>query len=432
MTGPVDPAIVVALCNGPWRVEPMAVRLAQQHGRLLATDADRRFATALVEAFPDGADLAEVTALVTTPVFAHWWAGAADPPPDDPPVERSPGPLAHLTDVAALAAVLDVLPDELPALARWHRPDADTGPVRAQHYRYVVRPTRGGGSRVLEIPKERLKEVQRRVLRRVLDPVPVHPAAYGTTAGRGVIAAIGQHTAADVVVSLDVERFFPTLTTARVTGWFLHQGVGDEPARLLARLVTNAVPRSVRTTLPPLPGPDGPDRTWWRDRELATRHLPQGAPTSPALADRICRALDVRLAALAARHGVRYTRYVDDLTFSGPATTAVGNLVAVAGTIVRDEGFRVATTKTRVERSSGRQRVLGAVVNDHPTLSRRERDALKALVHNCRVHGWRSQLRDEPADGFRERLTGRVAWLAALDPVRGRRLVAELAGVDWS
>ena len=188
----------------------------------------------------------------------------------------------------------------------------------------------------------------------------------------------------------------------------------------------------MRATLPPLPGPDGGDRTWVRDRELATRHLPQGAPTSPALADRLCRILDARLAALAHPRGLTYTRYVDDLTFSGSGTTEVGNLVDVVTTVVRDEGFRIAGPKTRVQRSSGRQRVLGAVVNDHPTLSRRERDALKATVHNCRVHGWRSQLRDQPAAGFRERVTGRVAWLAALDPARGRRLLAELAAVDWS
>ncbi|MHA3701589.1 reverse transcriptase family protein [Jatrophihabitans sp. YIM 134969] len=428
---PVDPDLVVVLCNGPWRVEPMAIRLAQHRGRLLATEADRRLTRALVEAFPDGADEDEIRALLSTPVFVHWWQSVAFEP-DHRPVTRSPGALADLTDLAALAVRLDVLPDELEHLARWQRPAADTGPDRARHYRYLVRPTRGGGVRVLEVPKERLKEVQRRVLRRILDAAPVNPAAYGTSPGRGVVAAIGQHTACDVVVSLDIERFFTTLTVARVVGWFAHQGVADEPARLLGRLVTNAVPIDVRAGLPPLTGAQGIDRTWRRDRDLATRHLPQGAPTSPALADRICRVLDLRLAALAARLGTTYTRYVDDLTFSGPRSVPVAALIAHARTIVADEGFRLAAAKTRVQRSSGRQLVLGAVVNDHQTLTRAERDALRATVHNCRTHGWRTQLRGQPAEGFRERLTGRVAWLAALDPVRGRRLLAELATVDWS
>ena len=139
-----------------------------------------------------------------------------------------------------------------------------------------------------------------------------------------------------------------------------------------------------------------------------------------------------RLTALAARHGVTYTRYVDDLTFSGPAATAVANLVAVGGNhragrgiparVDEDPGATVVRPATRAGR--GRQPPPDAVAAD--------RDVLKATVHNCRVHGWRSQLRDEPADGFRERLTGRVAWLAALDPVRGRRLLTELAAVDWS
>ncbi|WP_091379488.1 hypothetical protein [Geodermatophilus sp. DSM 45219] len=91
----------------------------------------------------------------------------------------------------------------------------------------------------------------------------------------------------------------------------------------------------------------------------------------------------------------------------------------------------MAPAKTRVARAASRQRVLGAVVNTRPTLSRTERDALRALLHNCARHGWTSQVRDHDPATFRGHVLGRVAWAASLDPVLGERLRALARRVDW-
>jgi len=74
--------------------------------------------------------------------------------------------------------------------------------------------------------------------------------------------------------------------------------------------------------------------------------------------------------------------------------------------------------------------VLGAVVNDHPTLPRPERDALRALLHNCAVHGWRTQARDR--ENFPPYLLGRIGWAGGLDPAFGARLRAGYDAVDWT
>ncbi|WP_169064553.1 hypothetical protein [Geodermatophilus dictyosporus] len=147
----------------------------------------------------------------------------------------------------------------------------------------------------------------------------------------------------------------------------------------------------------PVPGdPAGRDRHRRLGRRLAVPHLPQGAPTSPALANLVCARLDRRLAGLAA-----------------------------------DEGFRVHPGKTRVAGPGRRRQVLGAVVNVRPTLPRPERDALRALLHNCAVHGWASQVRDADPATFRDAVLGRVAWASSVDPVLGGRLHVLAGRIDW-
>jgi hypothetical protein len=167
-------------------------------------------------------------------------------------------------------------------------------------------------------------------------------------------------------------------------------------------------------------------------RLLAAPHLPQGAPTSPALANLVCYRLDRRLSALAATFGATYTRYVDDLTFSGGPELRARRLAALVTSVVADEGFRVNAAKTRTASAARRQAVLGAVVNERPTLPRPERDALRALLHNCATRGWRGQTRGRDPATFREHVLGRVAWAASLDPAFGARLTAMASAIDWA
>jgi hypothetical protein len=156
-------------------------------------------------------------------------------------------------------------------------------------------------------------------------------------------------------------------------------------------------------------------------------HLPQGAPTSPLLANAVAFGLDRRLVALGGRFDASYTRYVDDLVFSGGRSLHRARAVFIdaAESIVRDEGFALAPHKTSVRTSAGRLAALGAVVNDHPALPREERDRLRAIVHNCRVHGVAGQ------NVSRDRLLGRIAACGALDPRFAARLRADFDRIDW-
>jgi RNA-directed DNA polymerase len=164
-------------------------------------------------------------------------------------------------------------------------------------------------------------------------------------------------------------------------------------------------------------------------RRLATPHLPQGAPTSPALASLAAFGLDRRLSGLARTLGVTYSRYADDLTFSGERvpTALLGRAV---GQIAREEGFRVGHDKTRVRTRAARQLVCGTVVNERLNVPRPEYDRLKAILHDAALHGPQAANRAGVPD-FRSHLAGRIAWVASLHPERGRRLRERFAAIEW-
>ena len=235
------------------------------------------------------------------------------------------------------------------------------------------------------------------------------------------------------MLRLDLEAFFASVTVSRVYGIWRTAGYPETVAHCLAGLVTSVLPLSTWRAVP-TPADDGMlDAHWRLGRRLAAPHLPQGAPTSPAMANLAAFRLDVRLTALARSWGGRYTRYADDLAFSGERGwgTGTSRLIDAVGAIVADEGFRLNARKTGVMPRAGRQTLGGLVVNDRPKVARHQVDLLRAILHNCHRHGPSTQNHDD-VPAFEEHLRGRIAWVAQHDPVRGRRLQDVHDAIDWS
>jgi hypothetical protein len=273
-------------------------------------------------------------------------------------------------------------------LARWlAEPEAElrawlgsTAPwARGYDYARFHIPKRRGGMRRIEAPGPKLKALQRRVLLRLLNPLPQPPAVTGYVPGRSIVDNARPHVGQGVVINLDLADFFPSISLARVQAVFAGLGWNTEAATILARLCTS----------------DG--------------HLPQGAPTSPALSNLVCRRLDVRLSALLRRYGGRYTRYADDLTLSLPAfgknrrlrphrpVRASGPsrrrpagpsraLLTTVRAIIEAEGFQLQLKKrVRVQRAHQRQTATGLVVNRQVNLPRRTRRLIRAMQHRRRL-----------------------------------------------
>jgi hypothetical protein len=433
---PVDSAmasatvLASAAMEGRWRRAELTERLADT--LLLGPVAAEELALRLLDLSPrwPHGTVVELAHLLT------------ELPDLDPPVQPLPSvslsvptprwqaAVPQWRNAEELAAALDLGLGELSWFADvrgWNR--HVTQPLRHYQARWVA--TRSGGWRLIEAPKPRLAELQRRLLRRVLTELPLPEAAHGFRTGRSVATFAAPHAGQALVVRLDLEGFFATVSLPRVHGLLREVGYPPAVARLLAGLLTTITPVDVLAAAPRGPDSVGADSAAWRlRRRLSIAHLPQGAPSSPAVANLIARRLDRRLGALAERLGANYTRYADDLAFSGPGALPLHRLVPGARRIVADEGFRLREDKTRIAAAHQRQRLAGLVVNVTPAVSRAEYDALRAELHNCLRTGPAEQNRAGHPD-FKAHLRGRIAWIAATHPTRGARLLEMWQRISW-
>lgn len=321
-----------------------------------------------------------------------------------PPLPGAPQALG----VSQLAQLLGSDPRELEWLSgRWSRPRGDA----RMHYVSRLQAKRCGGERLIEAPKSRLKAVQTRILKCILDRVPVSEDAHGFVRGRSPLTHSRIHVGAAQILTIDLANWFLSIHFGRVQAQFLRMGFPLAVANLLTELCTT-------TQAIELPV-DAQARAMARER-----HLPQGAPTSPALANRAASRLDRRLHAYAAGRGWRYSRYADDLVLSSAENGSAAALRAALPrlySIVVDEGFQVRPDKLALRGQHQQQSICGIVVNERLNLDRRSFDLLKAQLHAFQL-GRESPEEGLTRDDLRQRLTGQVAWLRQLHPRRAARL----------
>jgi len=245
-------------------------------------------------------------------------------------------------DIAKLAKKLSVETRCLGRLcADWNRMES--------RYTSTEVPKKSGGKRTITAPDFLLKTVQRAIYGQVLAKQKLHAACHGFRKKKSTATNAAPHRKQEIVINLDLKDFFPSISGGRVYGLFLKLGFNENQSRLLTRLTTyeNA--------------------------------LPQGAPTSPAIANLVARRLDSRLAGLAKKANLRYTRYADDLTFSGDASAV--SLLPSIRKIISEEGFQVARQKTHISRRGARQDVTGLTVNEVVSVPRYFRRRLRAVLH---------------------------------------------------
>lgn len=188
------------------------------------------------------------------------------------------------------------------------------------------------------------------------------------------------------MLTVDLEDFFPSISIARVVQVYKVAGYSSTGAWLLARLSTR------------------------RGR------LPQGAPTSPKLANLVCYRLDRRLSEFAESVEVVYTRYADDLTFSGASMAKLAKLRPFITHIVKDCGFRLNHNKTRLVGPRGAKVVTGLVIgHDEVGIGRRRLRELRATIHRAHVERDRKILAS---------IQGWLDFVSDADPARYKMLVS--------
>ena len=261
-------------------------------------------------------------------------------------------------------------------------------------YHVYTLPKHAGGHRTITAPAPRLKRLQRRLMGSLFATIPVHDAATGFRAGQSVVTNATPHVGQRLVVNVDIASFFDTTRYELIVGACRQVAGGILSPRAYLLLA---------------------------DLCAYNGHLPTGAPTSPALANIILRPVDRPLAIAASRHNIAYSRYADDLTFSGGDN--VPRILPFVERLLAELGYRLDADKTNLFRRGRRQIVTGLVVNEKPNLPRRVRRRLRAAVH-LRARGgtphWHGR---EMSDAV---LTGRLAQLNTVQPEEFRALRASL------
>lgn len=304
-------------------------------------------------------------------------------------------------DVATLLGV------NLPVL-RWlgyHRKS-----VALVHYHRYGIPKKTGGIRHISAPKKSLAAAQQKILWLILNKVAPSEHAHGFVKKRSVVSNATPHVGKKVVINLDLKDFFPTITFRRVKGVFRALGYSEHVATVLGLLCTE--PTRAKAELG--------GKVF--HVALGERFLPQGACTSPAVTNLLCRKMDKRLSGLAKSAGFSYTRYADDLTFSGDDAKETGRLLKAVRKIISGEGFSEHEKKTRVMGTGRRQEVTGVVVNAKPSVSRDELRTLRAILHNAKRTGLEKQNRGN-IPNFEAHLRGRIAYIRMVDQARGQALL---------
>jgi hypothetical protein len=268
--------------------------------------------------------------------------------------------------------------------------------VPAGYRTYTLR-SRTGKLRRIDAPNPVLKQVQRLLLRRVLYRLEPHAAAHGFVPGRSIVSNAAPHVGRRWVIALDLRDFFPSTRQA-----------------------------AVRAVLQRLPERSEAERE--AILRLVTRRgaLPQGAPSSPHLANLAFRPLDEALDALARAQELTYTRYADDLAFSGDRLPR--GLVPAVGRILAQAGYRLASHKTRFMGCHARQQVTGLIVNRRLALPRELRRWLRAVQHDAARRGLAAAL-ERCGSASDAAIAGYVALAHMIGPARARAELAALSGM---
>lgn len=198
------------------------------------------------------------------------------------------------------------------------------------HYREFKIKKRSGGFRKITSPFPALLEMQYWIYNNILKTIPVHSSAHGFTHKKSIITNSKIHAGEKHLLKLDLKDYFPSIKINRIIQIFKELGYPNIIAFYLAQICCY----------------DG--------------CLPQGAPTSPILSNIVARRIDKRLIHLAKKFNLKYTRYADDLTFSGSVISVA--FISYVNDIIVDEGFTVNESKTRLYQQKSKRIVTGISV----------------------------------------------------------------------
>jgi len=259
-------------------------------------------------------------------------------------------------------------------------------------------PKKNGGIRKITAPSIKMKHVQRWILDNILYKMKVGDCVHGFVPKRSILTNASIHINQELVLGIDLKDFFPSINFRSVFRIFRSAGYTKKIA--------------------------------WALADLCTYHwtLPQGAPTSPMLANLVTVKLDNKLTEYCKKRGFRYSRYADDITISGSFRLPLFKKTIIK--IIENCGFFINEEKTRLCSKGSRQKVTGLVVNDKISIGRKKKKNLRATVHNILKNGPEIENRkNEPF--FKEKIFGELGFAKMVDPDFASPLIDKLKCLNW-
>lgn len=257
-----------------------------------------------------------------------------------------------------------------------------------KHYREATIPKENGGLRKLYVPDELLKAIQRKICQVLLTLEKVSPYATAYRAGGSTRRNAAPHIAKDCLLKLDVQHFFDSLIYPIVKERAFPASRYSEQNRILLALLCT-----------------------YNDA------LPQGAPTSPAISNIIMREFDDAVGSWCNKRGIAYTRYCDDMTFSGNFDAA--EVIRLVSGELRKLGLFLNDKKTVFVRRGQRQSVTGIVVNEKQSIPSEYKKKIRQEMYYCKKFGIRQHLEfcemDTDEKAYVSRLLGRVNYVLSVE-----------------
>lgn len=227
-------------------------------------------------------------------------------------------------------------------------------------YRNFKITKKSGGTRTISEPLPSLKEVQYWILREILDKCSVSGFAKAYIRNRSIRKNAEFHVNRNIVLTIDIQNFFPSLLYKHIHAFFSSLGYSLPVANILSHIC------------------------------CLNGGLPQGAPTSPALSNLLMKNSDKRIGSFIKKKGIYYTRYADDMTFSG--NFEPGMIIKFVRMVLKDMELKINEKKVRVRKPGQRQEVTGVVVNEKIQAPKEIRKKLRQSVYYIEKYGLVSHL----------------------------------------
>lgn len=229
------------------------------------------------------------------------------------------------------------------------------------HYRKFIIPKRKGGKREITAPFPALLECQHWIYNNILRKIPIHPCSHGFTNEKSIITNATIHLEQDHFLKIDIKDFFPSIGINKVITTFRNLGYTYKVSYYLSAICCYET------------------------------HLPQGAPTSPSLSNIIVKNLDNRLSKFADKFQLKYSRYADDLAFSG--NIPVKHIEYITN-IIKEEGFLVNENKTFICKGKGKRILTGiSISGSRINVPRAYKRKLRKDIHYTLAYGVESHVR---------------------------------------